>query len=230
MSTGMVTAEDYKFFDFLAPYRWPNKSKKEIALYRELVEHGDLQIETLFENALAQASNGAYKRLAEMGRDFCDNSDAKKAVSQFRNNDVAKGRWTNSVSIRDIKNKIGLLRIMLYSKEQDKFYFFAVPHSAYKGLTVVEISLDRFSGYKGVPLGIPNGKWTAYQVESFERLATITEREAEQLSKMNTEVNAFSNLYAVNNFSDEKLFDIDTNIVDRVMTILNSKHALPTFS
>lgn len=175
----MVTPEDYKFFDFLSKYRWPNKTALQIAEYRELVEHGDIQIETLFENALVQASKGAYTRVAEHGRDFCDNSDAKKAVSQYRNNDVAKGRWTNSISIRDIKNKIGLLRIMCYSKEQDKFYFFAIPCTAYAGLSVVEISLDRFSGYKGIPLGIPNGKWTAYQVDSFERLATITEPEAQ---------------------------------------------------
>ena len=27
----MVTTEDYKFFDFLAPYVWPTYTKKEIA-------------------------------------------------------------------------------------------------------------------------------------------------------------------------------------------------------
>jgi len=223
MSTGMVTAEDYKFFDFLAPYRWPNKSKKEIALYRELVEHGDLQIETLFENALAQSSNGAYKRLAEVGRDFCDNGDAKKAVSQFRNNNIAKQHWTNSCAIRDVKNKIGLLRVICYSKEQDRFYFFAIPHSAYAGLTVVEISMDRFVGYKGTPLGIPKGKWTKFQVETFERLATITEAEAEQLA---TKSNSVFDLNEVNEVLSSPEINLDNSIISKVLSALKTKHGL----
>jgi hypothetical protein len=90
MSTALTTNEDYQYFDFLAPLRWPNKSKRYIKKhYRELVDHGDLQIETMLENALATSSNGAYTRIAEMAKDFTDGSDAKKSVSQFRNNQVA---------------------------------------------------------------------------------------------------------------------------------------------
>lgn len=181
MSTAKATKEDYMFFDFLAPYAWPDYDEEQISLLREQVEHGIIHIETLVENALARASNGLYTRVAEYGRDFCDNSDAKKAVSQFRNNNVAKGIWTNSVTIRDIKNKTGILRAIIYSKEQEKFYFFAIPYKAYNGLTQVEISMDQFSGYRGTPLGIPKGKWTRYEVESFEKLATITEKEANKL-------------------------------------------------
>lgn len=181
MSTAKATNEDYKFFDFLAPYAWPDYNKEQLALLREQVDYGIIHIETLVENALAQASNGLYERVAEYGRDFCDNSDAKKAVSQFRNNHKAKNHWTNSATIRDIKNKTGVLRAIIYSKENESFHFFAIPHKAYSDLTQVEIAMDRFSGYKGVPEGIPNGKWTRYEVDSFEKLATITESEANEL-------------------------------------------------
>jgi hypothetical protein len=180
MSTALATQEDYKFFDFLAPYRWPTKSKKQVQAYRELVADGDLQIETILENALVQACRGAYTRVAETARDFCDGGDAKKSVSQFRNNDIAKDMWMNSFAITNLKNKTGVIRALCYSREQDKFYFFAIPYKAYKGKNRIDIMLDNSSGYRE-PIGIPKGKWTRYQVESFEQLSQITEKEAQRL-------------------------------------------------
>jgi hypothetical protein len=179
MSSAMATAEDYKFFDFLAPYRWPGVPKKKIAVYKELVDNGDLHIETVLENALAMASKGAYHRIAEHYRDFCDNSDAKKSISQHRNNDIKRRQWTNSAAITGLANKTGLIRALVYSRAQDKFYFFAIPYKAYKGMNRVDISMDSSVGYKD-PIGIPKGKWAKCMVSSFERLATITDKEAEK--------------------------------------------------
>jgi hypothetical protein len=181
MSSAMVTPEDYAFFDFLASYRWPNKTKRQIAAYRELVEHGDLQIETMLENALVQASGGAYIRTATVSEDFSDGGDGKKAVSLFRNNDIARDHWMNTFAISNVKNKTGLLRACCYSKQQKKFYFFAIPHNAYYGMKKIDIMLDNSTGYCE-PQGIPKGKWSRYMVPSFERLATITEAEANQLT------------------------------------------------
>lgn len=180
MSTALATPEDYKFFDFLAPYRWPKKTKAQREVFRELVQDGDLQIETMLENALVNASKGQYTRVAEVSRDFCDGGDAKKAISQFRNNDIARDHWTNSFAITNLKNKQGVIRAVCYSREQAKFYFFAIPYKAYKGRTRVEVSLDTSVGYR-VPKGIPHGKWTRYQLTSFERLATITPAEVDRL-------------------------------------------------
>ena len=180
MSTALATNEDFKFFDFLAPYRWPTKSKRTIALYRELVADGDLQIETVLENSLVQASEGRFTRVAETVRDFCDGGDAKKAVSQFRNNDKVRDQWMNSFAITNLKNKTGVIRALCYSREQDKFYFFAIPYKAYNGINRIDIMLDQSTGYRA-PVGIPKGKWARYQVESFERLAQISPAEVDQL-------------------------------------------------
>ena len=180
MSTALATPEDYKFFDFLAPYRWPTKSKKQTLAYRELVADGDLQIETVLENALVQACAGLYTRVAEIARDHSDGGDAKKSVSQFRNNNKAKDHWMNSFAITNLKNKTGIIRALCYSREQDKFYFFAIPYKAYKGMNRVDIMLDNSTGYRE-PLGIPKGKWAQYQVESFEQLSQITEKQAQRL-------------------------------------------------
>jgi len=180
MSNTLTIDADYKFFDFLAKYRWPKKTKKQIAAYRELVHDGDIDISTMLENALAICSNGKYKRIAEAYRDFCDGSDAKKSISSFRNNDIARNSWTNSFAISGLKKKTGLIRAVCYSTYQDKFYYFAIPHKVYVGRDRIDVGLDNSVGYKE-PIGIPKGKWTAYQVETFEQLAIITEKQAEKL-------------------------------------------------
>jgi hypothetical protein len=184
MSTKNVTPEDYKFFDLLAPYTWPKYTKKEIALLREQVEHGMIHIETMLENALARASKGLFERSSENGRDGTDGSDAKKACSAFRNNSIKLDHWLNTFSITNLKNKKGVIRAVCYSKQQDRFYFFAFPYKSYQGKNKIEIVLDNSVGYKE-PQGIPKGKWSVYQVHSFEELATITNKQAEKLPKLN---------------------------------------------
>ena len=172
MSTQLATSEDFKFFDFLAPYRWPNKSFDTIAEYRQLVHDGDIQIETMLENALCVASRGRYSRIAEDHADCSDGSDAKKAVSCFRNNDILRDHWMNSFSITNLKNKTGLIRALCLSKQTGRFHFFAIPYNAYKGMNRVDIILDTSSGYRE-PQGIPRGKWTCFEVDSFEKLARV---------------------------------------------------------
>ena len=179
MSTAMATEADFRFFDFLAPYRWPDKNQKQITIYRELVKNGDLELSTVLENALAQCSRGRYQRTATAYRDFSDGSDAKKVVSQFRNNHIAKKQWTNSFAISGLAKKEGLIRAVCYSIYNDRFYFYAIPHRAYRGRKRIDITLDCSIGYRE-PKGIPKGKWCCYQVESFERLATITPAEVER--------------------------------------------------
>lgn len=182
MSTQLATPEDFAFFDFLAPYRWPNASKEKIAIYRELVATGEIQIETLLENALVQTSNGLYTRVAEDHADFTDGSDAKKAVSNFRCNNIWRDLWMNTWRISNTKNKTGMLRVVCYSKQTKKFHFFAIPNHAYKNISFLEIILDRSSGYRE-PKGIPQGKWVnkGYEVVDFPTLARIRTEDQENV-------------------------------------------------
>lgn len=184
MSSAQATPEDYAFFDYLADYCWPNQTRTQRRQYRLLVDQGYLHIETMLENALANASNGQYTRIAEAYRDFTDGSDAKKAVSQYRNNIRAReGRdpcWTNSIRITGLDRKRGLIRAMTWSKYAERFFFWAIPYEAYAGRSSIEINLDSYRYAPGPILGIPQGNLTfgACEVESFERLASITHDQA----------------------------------------------------
>lgn len=188
MSTVATIPEDYKFFDFLAPLRWPEATPEQIACYRELVHDGDLHIETVLENALVVQSQGLYTRVAGID-DFCGGwGDAKKSISTWRMNDTKRGSWTNSAKISNIKNKQGMLRCLVWSRYSDQFYFFAVPNVWYKDLSLVEINMDCARSepwIKGtlkpqdpiIPQGIPKGKWAKFAVPDFMTLARITEQE-----------------------------------------------------
>ena len=83
--------------------------------------------------------------------------------------------------------------------------------------------MDRFVGYKGTPLGIPKGKWTKFQVETFERLATITEAEAEQLA---TKSNSVFDLNEVNEVLSSPEINLDNSIISKVLSALKTKHGL----
>ena len=192
MSTGIATEADFAFFDELAPYRWPDKTKQELEVYRELVETGEIQIETLLENTLAIQSEGMYERVCENEYDFGDYSDAKKAVSSARTNQRAKNKFKVSFKISGVKNKIGLIRAMCYSILQKKFYYFAIPHFAYKDKkNSIEVSLDNIKNDSistKAAQGIPQGEWARYLVSDFKTLATIKDDEATINADNNAEI------------------------------------------
>ena len=182
MSTGIATEADFAFFDELALHRWPNKTKEQRDVYRELVETGEIQIETLLENTLAIQSQGMYERVCQNEFDFSDRSDAKKTVSSARTNQQAKNKFKVSFKISGVKNKIGLIRAMCYSILQKKFYYFAIPHFAYKDKKdSIEVSLDNIKNDSistKSAQGIPQGEWARYLVADFKTLATIKDDEA----------------------------------------------------
>lgn len=175
-----ISAADYAIFDFLSQYRWPSKTPEEIASYRSLIESNELKVDAVLEHSLALCSENSYERIDEYYRDFSDGSDAKKAVTQHRQNDKKRNQWTNSARISKVINKQGLLRCLVYSRFSQQIYFFAIPQVAYQGRNSIDIIFDQSVGYKE-PKGIPVGKWTRCQVKDFKTLATITHKQAEQL-------------------------------------------------
>ena len=72
----------------------------------------------------------------------------------------------------DIKTKTGNLRIVVYERLQDKFYYFNVPNHVITGLTAVRIPFD----LDGTPRRYykrnitQKTKWWAYECESFDHL------------------------------------------------------------
>jgi hypothetical protein len=179
--------EDLLFYKELVKYAYTDMPKVvDDYIIKNMITSGVVQIETLFEHAISIEGN--LERKPTLGMDFADGSDAKKVTSSFRNNDTKRGSWTNSYSIRGIKNKKGILRVMGFNRiksiiqNETVFDYYAIPYEAYSHLNYdsLDITLDRVSGYfdrsnppkAGVHLyGNHTGKFLKFKVNTFTEMA-----------------------------------------------------------
>lgn len=163
---------DLKFFELLWSFAHPDRDLAHKNFYKELVRAGEIQIETLLENAIANI--GGLVKESVNRKDFTDGSDAKKCVARFHSYGRSFG-----MPIKSIHTKIGKLRIMGYNPHPLKgtFHYFVIPHSAYEHITKtsnIEIPFSVKSGEiitsfsKSVRV-----EWHKYQVNSFKELSTF---------------------------------------------------------
>jgi hypothetical protein len=162
---------DIKFFEELHKYLPFNKD--DLVGIRKAVEMGLIQRERLAEIAIEAVSGVPID--SRQGMDHADGSDTKTVVSSYRNNSKARGAWTNSLMIRNVKTKVGPLRIIAYNKLLDEFHYFFVPYEAYRNCSsVVEIIIESVNNTFSEPdfSGKPQTwrKWWNYKCESFEEM------------------------------------------------------------
>lgn len=169
-TTDNVIPYDVRFAEQLSPYL--KLSAVQQQSLTEFVAMGLVQRDRLVEMAIANV--GGHKIVSINGQDFCDGSDSKSVVSTARNNDIKRGRWTNSFSVKKIRNKTGPLRIVAYNKMLDNFQYFFVPFDAYKHLTAqLDIIIESYVT-DNTPTFTGNinvySKWWDYECNSFEEM------------------------------------------------------------
>jgi len=157
---------EIKVLDFLWPYsQWCIEKDEHItkAVLDKLMLAGELDISTVYENVLAYQSKGTYVKESVDGRDFSDGSDAKKVSVVFH-------RGRHDAPVRGITTKTGLLRVLLHDPFNDEFFFFKIPHRAYKNLGVIEIQFGHGQNQRRAQ---PNRgtKWWRYEVDTLEQLS-----------------------------------------------------------
>lgn len=130
-----------------------------------LIDQGSLQSSSVFENALAQSSQGKYSVISKNTHDFTDYSDGKTITSRLRS---SYGAY--SAPIKKFKTKIGPLRVQCWERILNKFYYFYIPHEVYSRAENIEIPFNR----DGTPTRQNNStiNWWDYEVATFEELAT----------------------------------------------------------
>lgn len=129
----------------------------------EMLSMGIIQVSTAFEHALAKV--GGYSVVSEAGRDGSDGSDAKLSSVRLRAQNTAYSAWVSNTA-----GKTGKLRVQVYERKQNKFYYFVIPHKVYSTVKYLEIPFD----LEGNPTRVTrNGKnkWWACEVNTFELLA-----------------------------------------------------------
>lgn len=124
----------------------------------QLLHMGAIQVSTAFEKALANV--GGFTALSESGRDGSDDSDAKLVSARYHHSNTLYDGYVSNTA-----GKIGKLRVQLYERNHNKFYYFIIPKVAHSTVKYLEIPFDL--------LGNPKRKnrWWNYEVNSFEELA-----------------------------------------------------------
>lgn len=163
-----------KFFDYLFPRIYPDDYKNDvIRLFcrdKLMIRDRNLSSGRLLESYISYAKG--VERHDTMGKDFIDNSDAK----------AASVRWhggSYSCPISDVHNKIGLLRCLVYERIQDKWYFFLIPHDAYKHIgpgSNIEIPFDN-NGNPRRDYPARNVNWWTFEVDTIEGILGDTPAE-----------------------------------------------------
>ena len=108
------------------------------------------------------------------GMDLEDGSDVKTStVQEIKNktwlekNKQRTGEYNISIShaapVKDICNKIGVLRVIVYNPFTDKNHFLLIPKEAYEKLKIIKISFNKVTGDI---LGI----YKQYEVDTWEKL------------------------------------------------------------
>lgn len=148
-------------------------------LCQKTIDHmlklGIIEVSTAFEQALARVGN--HVAVSENQGDLLrgdEYSDAKLSTVRTSN----YGR-TYSAGVRGFANKTGDLRVQVYERLQDRFYYFVIPHWAYRPIprsSNIEIPFD----LEGNPPRQRDSRirryanWWRFQVGSWEEMATTS--------------------------------------------------------
>jgi len=144
----------------------PNSDKFCCSTINTLLETGLIQVSTAFEHALANV--GGLTVTSKDTEDLSDGSDGK--LSTVRHHRIGK---SYDAPVTNIAGKTGTLRVQVYERKNNQFYYFCIPHDAYSHISRtsnIEIPFE----LDGTPRRISKSKvnWWNYEVESFEKLSS----------------------------------------------------------
>ena len=126
----------------------------------DMLNMGIVQVSTAIEHAIAHV--GGNTVVSEDTHDLSNGDEVKAASARIRGNGKAYDAYVSNT-----KGKTGNLRVQVYERKNNKFYYFVIPHSRYSKVTYLEIPffLD------GTPKN--NSKWWNWEVKTFEEMARV---------------------------------------------------------
>lgn len=153
---------DQAKFKLLWPLAYPYYSKIPLItkFVAKLVKDDVISFGQLFEKAIEKQLG--LVRDSSAGKDFSNGEDAKCVAA--RTNGYGKNY---SAPITNIHSKKGYLLVSVYERKNDKWYFFRIPHRAYKHISKssnIEIPFE----LDGTPRRYNH--WWKHEVTSFKDL------------------------------------------------------------
>ena len=125
-----------------------------------LLNKGLIQVSTAVEHAIAHKAGTTV--VSEDKNDLANGDEVKTSSVRLR----ASGRSYDAY-ISNTKGKEANLRVQVYERLTNKFYYFVIPHSKYSKVTYLEIPFHR----DGTPKY--NNHWWTWEVDTFEEMSTV---------------------------------------------------------
>jgi len=143
----------------------PGRTKWDPATVAELLKLGIIEVSTAYEHALAEL--GGCEVISEDWADLSNGDDAK--LSSVRTSSNGKNY---SAPITNISGKTGALRVQVYERKQDQFYYFIIPNWAFQHIpksSNIEIPFELDGTPRRRNLCAVN--WWQFEADSFESMA-----------------------------------------------------------
>jgi hypothetical protein len=136
----------------------PKLSKLDQHTIDVLLKDNYIEVSSAFEKTVALV--GKYDVISESHADLSDGSDCKLSTV-YGDGRVYVGQVTG------FKHKTGKLRVQLYERITNKFYYFVIPYHWYNDMVKIKIPFT----FNGVPKR--DNKWWNLEVKTFEELASL---------------------------------------------------------
>jgi hypothetical protein len=151
-----------------------------------LLEMGMIQVSTAFEQAVAHT--GGHELISQ------DHADLRSRSGLYSDAKLSSVRtcWkgsTYSAPVGGFSNKQGALRVQVYERKQNRFYYFVIPHRAYSERgpkSTIEIAFDLSGNPRRNVLARQGSRqnWWRYEVNTFELMCTRFTDPATELAEM----------------------------------------------
>jgi hypothetical protein len=131
-----------KLIDMVFSKQLQNKTMTFNDALKIMWEKKLLQTGEIAEQAVVKKSKGLLKQNTrnKKSSDFSDNSELKYSTVQYNSANCGRAQITG------LRNKTGLLRVIVFEPITKKNYYFKVPHKVYNTVTSPKIYFDSNGG------------------------------------------------------------------------------------
>lgn len=133
-----------------------------------LLALGLIQVSTAFEHAIAETSG--LEVISVDHADLSDGSDGKLATVRT----CGYGQ-RYSANISNVHGKTGSLRVQVYERKQNQFFYFTIPAHAYSHVrktSNIDIPFELDGTPRRIPIRTPMVNWWDYEVSNFDEMAS----------------------------------------------------------
>jgi len=159
-----------KHFENIVPYLYPDINKRDKKLLGRLLDDGIIEVSTALEKA--QSKIGSHTHVSQPQGDLFRNGE----YSDSKLSTVRTSTYGTSYSapVTNLANKTGALRVQMYERKKDKFFYFVIPHRAYKNIprsSNIEIPFLLDGTPRRRPYRPVNVNWWEFEVPDFETMS-----------------------------------------------------------